>query len=355
MLIKPEVEKFARIKVVGIGGGGCNAVSSMVARNVISGVDFVGINTDKQALDNSACPTKVQIGEDLTKGLGSGANPEIGRKAAEESAEKIKAAVAGSDMVFLTAGLGGGTGTGASPIVAKIAKSLGALTIGVVTKPFSFEGNKRSLVAQDGAEALRGEVDALITIPNQRLLEIVDKKMTILEAFDLADSVLSQGVQGISDLIILPGLVNVDFADVKTIMTDAGSALMGVGTASGEDRALVAAKQAISSPLLEVTIDGAKGILFNVTGGKDLTMNEVDEAARVVSDAADSEANIIFGAAIDESLSDSIKITVVATGFDSRRRQTGRIKDESVPETFPDSASGDRFDIPAYLRAGKGI
>ena len=355
MLIKPEVESFAKIKVVGIGGGGCNAVSSMVTGNVISGVDFVCINTDKQALNNSNCPVKVQIGENLTKGLGSGANPEIGRKAAEESVEKIKEVLMGADMVFLTAGLGGGTGTGASPIVAKVAKSIGALTISVATKPFAFEGTKRALSAEDGVASLKGEVDALIIIPNQRLLEVVDKKMTILEAFSLADSVLSQGVAGISDLIILPGLINVDFADVKTIMTNAGSALMGIGVASGEDRAVVAAKQAISSPLLEVTIDGAKGILFNVTGGKDLTMNEVDEAARIVSEAADKEANIIFGAAIDETLEDKIKITVVATGFELGTR---RKKDESPSApTFADTTppGTDRFDIPSYLRTGKGI
>jgi len=356
MLIKPEIsESFAKIKVVGIGGGGCNAVSSMVSGNTVSGVDFVCINTDKQALNNSNSPVKVQIGENLTKGLGSGANPEIGRKAAEESVEKIKEVLMGADMVFLTAGLGGGTGTGASPIVAKVAKSIGALTIGVATKPFAFEGTKRALSAEDGVASLKGEVDALIIIPNQRLLEVVDKKMTILEAFSLADSVLSQGVQGISDLIVLPGLINVDFADVKTIMTNAGSALMGIGVAAGDDRAVMAAKQAISSPLLEVTIDGAKGILFNVTGGKNLTMNEVDEAARVVSEAADKEANIIFGAAIDETLEDKIKITVVATGFELGTRKK---KDESPSTTtFSDTTipGTDRFDIPSYLRSGKGI
>ena len=356
MLIKPEIsESFAKIKVVGIGGGGCNAVSSMVSGNTVSGVDFVCINTDKQALNNSNSPVKVQIGENLTKGWGSGANPEIGRKAAEESVEKIKEVLMGADMVFLTAGLGGGTGTGASPIVAKVAKSIGALTIGVATKPFAFEGTKRALSAEDGVASLKGEVDALIIIPNQRLLEVVDKKMTILEAFSLADSVLSQGVQGISDLIVLPGLINVDFADVKTIMTNAGSALMGIGVAAGDDRAVMAAKQAISSPLLEVTIDGAKGILFNVTGGKNLTMNEVDEAARVVSEAADKEANIIFGAAIDETLEDKIKITVVATGFELGTRKK---KDESPSTTtFSDTTipGTDRFDIPSYLRSGKGI
>lgn len=351
MLIKPEVESFAKIKVVGIGGGGCNAVSSMVSQNTISGVDFVCINTDKQALSSANSPVKVQIGENLTRGLGSGANPEVGRKAADESVERIKEVLAGADMVFLTAGLGGGTGTGASPIIAKIAKSLGSLTIGVATKPFAFEGTKRATVAEDGVAALKSEVDALIVIPNQRLLEVVDKKMTILEAFGLADSVLAQGVQGISDLIVLPGLINVDFADVKTIMTNAGSALMGIGVASGEDRAVLAAKQAISSPLLEVTIDGAKGILFNVTGGKDLTMNEVDEAARVVSGAADKDANIIFGAAIDESLEDKIRITVVATGFDMGAKKRG---EEKGAEMFSENVGRDKFDIPSYLRS-RGI
>ena len=356
MLIKPEVEKFAKIKVVGIGGGGCNAVSSMVSGSQISGVDFVCINTDKQALNNSQAPVKVQIGDNLTKGLGSGANPEVGKKAAEESIEKIKEVLVGADMVFLTAGMGGGTGTGASPIVAKISRSMGALTIGVVTKPFVFEGAHRRVVAEEGVDGLRDKVDTMIVIPNQRLLEVVDSKVTILEAFNLADSVLAQGVQGISDLIVLPGLINVDFADVKTIMTSAGSALMGIGFASGEDRAVVAARQAISSPLLEVTVDGAKGILFNVTGSKDLTMNEVDEAARIIAEAADKDANIIFGAAIDETLEDKIKITVIATGFELGAKKKSLEKTTAAFSTdFENSGPTDKFDIPSFLRAGKSL
>lgn len=351
MLIKPEIERFAKIKVVGIGGGGGNAISSMVSKNAISGVDFVSINTDRQALGSLNCPVKVQIGENLTKGLGSGANPEIGRKAAEESQEKIKEVLSNSDMVFITAGLGGGTGTGASPIVAKISRDLGALTVGVVTKPFAFEGTKRSTVAEDGIADLKGEVDALITIPNQRLLEIVDQKMTILEAFDLADSVLAQGVAGISDLIVLPGLINVDFADVKTIMENSGSALMGVGEASGEDKAVLAARQAVSSPLLEVTIDGAKGILFNIAGGPDLTMSEVDAAARVISEAADPDANIIFGAAIDENLKGKIKITVIATGFEGNFRKPSRFLNGPQAEPIEATTGEDKFDIPSYLRS----
>ena len=363
MLIKPEVEKFAKIKVVGVGGGGCNAITSMMSGGMIRGVDFIAINTDKQALSINSAPLKVQIGEDLTKGLGSGANPEVGRKAAEESTEKIKSAIEGADMVFITAGMGGGTGTGAAPIVASIAKKIGALTVGVVTKPFSFEGSRRSAVAEEGTIALRDKVDALITIPNQKLLEVVEKKMTILEAFRLADSILTSGVQGISDLIVLPGLINVDFADVKTVMTNAGSALMGIGMSSGEDRAVVAAKNAISSPLLDVSISGATGILFNIIGGSDLSMYEVDEAAKIISQEASPEANIIFGAAIDESLGDQIKITVIATGFELQSKGSGSslskevgaaLKTEGETLTSEESiGSGDRFDIPSFLRQTK--
>ena len=276
MLIKPEIEKFANIKVLGIGGGGGNALNSMIDLQQIQGVEFVAINTDAQALSVNNAPAKIQIGEQLTGGLGSGANPEVGRKAAEESVEQVKVVIEGSDMVFLTAGLGGGTGTGASPIIAGISKSLGALTIGVVTKPFEFEGRRRMQQADEGIVNLKDKVDALITIPNQKLLEIVDKKMSILDAFRVADGVLGQGVQGVSDLIVMPGLINVDFADVRTIMTDAGSALMGIGRSSGERRAEEAAKAAISSPLLELDIEGARGILFNIIGGPDLTMHEVD-------------------------------------------------------------------------------
>jgi len=366
MLIKPEVERFAKIRVVGVGGGGCNALNSMIALQQIQGVEFVAVNTDAQALSISQAPTKIQIGEDLTRGLGSGASPDIGRKAAEESAEKVKAYLEGSDMVFITCGMGGGTGTGGSPVIATIARSVGALTVGVVTKPFEFEGRIRMRNAEAGIEGLREKVDALITIPNQKLLEVVEKKMSILDAFKMADNVLGQGVQGISDLIVMPGLVNVDFADVKTIMTAAGSALMGIGRGSGENRAQMAARAAISSPLLEVDIDGAKGILFNVIGGPDLGMHEIDEAARIISEAADPEANIIFGATIDEKATDQIKITVIATGFDveatkafqklQERQALGESKpepasEESVtPEEKGPANYEEDFEIPAFLR-----
>ena len=315
-LVKPDSNAFAKIKVIGVGGGGGNAINTMMGIQKIKGVEFVSINTDSQALLNNQATTKVQIGDSLTKGLGSGADPEIGEQAAEESRENIQEIVAGTDMVFITAGMGGGTGTGASPIIAEIAKESGALTVGVVTKPFTFEGKRRMILAEEGIAALKSKVDTLIVIPNQRLIDVVDKKMTLLEAFKVADSVLGQGVQGISDLITMPGLINVDFADVRAIMTDAGSALMGIGRGVGEGRAITAAKAAIESPLLEVSINGARGILFNITGGQDMTMSEVNEAAQIISQAADSDANIIFGAAIDDTMGDEIKISVIATGFD---------------------------------------
>src|SRR3989339_1287041 len=321
MLIKPDIARFAKIKVVGIGGGGCNAVSSMISSTQITGVDFIGVNTDAQALLTCQAPVKIQIGDDLTKGLGAGGDPEIGRQAAEESKEKIREALVDSDMVFLTCGEGGGTGTGATPTIAELAKDMGALTVAVVTKPFQFEGARRMVTAEEGIGNLKDKVDTLIVIPNQRLLEVIDKKMTLLEAFRVADSVLSQGVQGIADLITMPGLINVDFADVRTIMTNAGSSLMGIGTGVGENRAATAARTAIASPLLEVSIDGAKGILFNITGGNDLTMAEVDEAAKQIASAVDPDANIIFGATIDESLVDQIRITVIATGFDETKKR----------------------------------
>ncbi len=321
MLIKPDLARFAKIKVVGVGGAGCNAVTSMIGTGTMNGVDFVGINTDAQALLKCQATTKIQVGENLTKGLGSGGNPEIGQKAAEESGEKIKEKISDADMVFITCGEGGGTGTGATPIVADIAKASGALTVAVVTKPFVFEGTKRMVTAEEGLMNLKDKVDTLITIPNQRILEVVDKKVSLLEAFKMVDSVLASGVQGISDLITMPGLVNVDFADVRTIMNNAGSALMGIGIGSGENRAGMAARQAISSPLLEITIDGAKGVLFNIIGGADMTMVEVDEAAKIISSAADADANIIFGATLDESMVDQIKITVIATGFDESRQR----------------------------------
>ncbi len=321
MLIKPDVQKFAKIKVIGLGGGGSNSLNSMISLQQIQGVEFVAINTDAQALMNNQSPTKVQIGETLTKGLGSGGDPEVGRQAAEESTQKLQDVLTDADMVFLTAGMGGGTGTGSIPIVAQIAKNIGALTVAVVTKPFAFEGTRRMMVAEEGVETLKDKVDALIIIPNQRLLETVEKNMTLQEAFKLADSVLGQGVQGISDLIVIPGLINVDFADVKTIMSNAGSALMGIGMAGGENRAAAAARMAISSPLLEVSIEGAKGVLFNIVGGPDLSMSEVNEAAQIIAQAADPDANIIFGATIKDDQLDQIKVSVIATGFDETRRR----------------------------------
>jgi len=369
MLIKPQTTNFAKIRVLGIGGGGMNALNSMIVTDDVRGVDFIAVNTDAQVLLASQSSTKIQIGENLTKGLGSGGNPEIGRQAAEESYEKIKEFIDGSDMVFITAGMGGGTGTGASSVIARAAKEIGALTVAVVTKPFAFEGTRRMVVAEDGIEELRDKVDTLIVIPNQRILDVVDKKVSLLEAFRVADSVLTQGVQGISDLITIPGLINVDFADVKTVMTNAGSALMGIGTGVGENRAQTAARAAIASPLLEISMDGARGVLFNITGGSDLTMAEVDEAAKIISSAADPDANIIFGATIDETMHDQIKISVIATGFD-RTRQTlkefvkpiinnAALKQEIAdnnqqapnPQDVPQDDSGDdAWDIPAFLR-----
>lgn len=316
MQIKPEIERFAKIRVVGVGGAGCNVVNTMVESRQINGVDFIAVNTDAQALSVSKAFVKIPIGQELTNGLGAGANPEVGKKAAQESEELLKTNLQNSDMVFITAGMGGGTGTGAAPIIARVAKELGALTIGVVTKPFNFEGRRRMDNAERGIEELKKEVDALITIPNNKLIEIADESMTFQEAFRVSDSVLHQGVQGISDLIVMPGLINVDFADVRTIMKDAGSALMGIGIGSGQGRAAAAAKAAISSPLLEVSIEGATGILFNIIGGGDLSMKEVDEAANIIRNAASEDANIIFGTTIDESLQDQVKITVIATGFD---------------------------------------
>ncbi len=351
-LVKPTNATFAKIKVLGVGGGGGNAVNSMIESGQIEGVEFISINTDAQALLPSKAETKLQIGQNFTKGLGSGADPDVGKVAADESREKIKDILFDSDMVFITAGMGGGTGTGASPIIAEIAKEAGALTVAVVTKPFAFEGVQRMRTAEEGIEELKEKVDTLIVIPNQRLMEVVDKKMTLLDAFKLADNVLGQGVQGISDLITVPGLINVDFADVKTIMTESGSALMGIGEASGENRAATAARMAISSPLLEISIDGAKGILYNITGGEDMGMTEVSDASAIIANAADEDANIIFGATIDKNMGTNIKISVIATGFDgykynarnvfgaysqqSRRKiqteTTAEIEEESTPK-----------------------
>lgn len=324
-LVKPDSARIAKIKVIGIGGGGGNAVASMVEGDDIQGVEFIVINTDAQVLLANKAPTKLQIGEKLTKGLGVGGNPDIGKQAAEESVEKVKELLVDSDMVFLTCGMGGGTGTGASPTIAHLAKEVGALTVGVVTKPFAFEGTRRMVIADDGVEDLREEVDTLIVIPNQRLMDVIDRKMTLLEAFKVADSVLGQAVGGIADIITTPGLINVDFADVRTIMQDAGTALLGIGTGVGENRAQMAARAAISSPLLDLSIDGASGVLFNITGGADLTMFEVDEAARIISSSADADANIIFGAVIKEELVDQLRITVIATGFDETRARLAQL------------------------------
>jgi len=309
-----DVEQFAQIKVIGVGGGGNNAVNRMIDQN-LKGVQFIAINTDKQALYTSRAEYKIQIGEKLTRGLGAGANPDIGSKAAEESRDDIFHALQGADMVFITAGMGGGTGTGAAPIVAQIAKEMGILTVGVVTKPFTFEGKRRLAHAEKGIEELKKRVDTLVTIPNDRLLQVVERRTSIVDAFRIADDVLRQGVQGISDLIAIPGLVNLDFADVKTIMFERGLAHMGIGKASGDHRAAEAARQAIHSPLLETTINGSKGVLLNITGGTNLMLHEVNEAAEIVSEAADPDANIIFGAVIDENMKDEIRITVIATGF----------------------------------------
>jgi cell division protein FtsZ len=319
--VKPDIETFAKIKVVGIGGGGGASVNRMISDN-IKGVEFIVVNTDVQALNQNLAPRKIPIGKTLTRGLGAGMNPEIGSRAAEENQNEIREALSGADMVFLTCGLGGGTGTGAIPEVAKLAKDIGALTVAVVTKPFTFEGAQRRRIADDGFDRLLQHVDAIITIPNDRVLQIIDKKTSLIDAFNVVDDVLRQGVQGIAELITLPGLINVDYADVKAIMENSGSALMGIGRASGENRAVEAAKQAIASPLLELSIDGAKGILFTISGGSDLGMHEVAEAAKVITSSADEDAKVIFGANINESMSEEVHITVVATGFDSRERRT---------------------------------
>jgi cell division protein FtsZ len=319
MPLRSDSENFALIKVIGVGGGGSNAVNRMI-RAEMMGVEFIAVNTDAQALLQSDAPHKIRIGDKLTRGLGAGADPGVGQRAAEEDSEKIYEALKDSDMIFITAGMGGGTGSGAAPVIAEIAKDLGALTVGVVTKPFSFEGMRRKLVAEQYTETLKEKVDTLITIPNDRLREVVDKKTSIIDAFRVVDDVLRQGVQGISDLITVPGLINLDFADVKTIMRDAGSSMMGIGIGTGENRAVDAARAAVMSPLLEVNIQGARGILFNVTGGSDLGIFEVNEAAEVIKEAADPEANIIFGTVIDDRMRDEIKVTVIATGFDSSKK-----------------------------------
>ncbi len=384
-LVKPDSARIAKIKVIGVGGGGGNAVSSMVENAAISGVEFIAANTDAQVLLTNKAPTKIQIGEKITKGLGVGGNPEIGAQAAEESIEKIKDLMIDTDMVFVTAGMGGGTGTGAAPVIAKIARDSGALTVGIVTKPFAFEGTRRAVAAEEGIEKLREAVDTLIVIPNQRLMDVIDRKMSLVDAFKVVDSVLEQGVSGIAEIITTPGLVNVDFADVKTIMSQAGTALLGIGTGVGENRAQMAARAAVSSPLLDLSIEGARGVLFNIAGGKDMTMFEVDEAAKTISQAADQDANIIFGAVIKDDLIDQIRITVIATGFDETRsriaqmRTSGtrpviqgvvseQIKNEELKNNKgsiaddtkdyeitdeKDDIFGEKFDIPAFLRKGR--
>ncbi len=328
--IVPEVQTFARIKVVGVGGGGGAAIERMISSK-IQGVEFVTVNTDAQALHFSSAPRKVHIGKETTRGLGAGADPAVGRKAAEESEAEIYEMLKGADMVFVSLGYGGGTGSGAGPFIAGAAKELGALVVGIGTRPFTFEGERRRRIADVAAEELKDNVDTLITIPNDRLLHMIDRKTSLLDAFKVVDDVLQQGVQGISDLITIHGLINLDFADIKAIMTDAGSALMGIGRAAGDNRAIQAAKQAIDSPLLEVSIEGAKGVLFNITGGRNMTMHEIDEAAKTITDAVDPDANIIFGAVLDESLDDDIKITVCATGFDPAKHPKTVEEEDTEP------------------------
>ena len=359
----------ATIKVIGVGGAGNNAVNRMIDAG-IKGVDFIAVNTDRQALQQSKANTKIQIGEKITRGLGAGANPDIGAQSAEESKSEVAEVLRGADMVFVTAGMGGGTGTGAAPIVASTAKEMGILTIGVVTKPFTFEGKKRLSQAERGVESLKGKVDTLVVIPNDKLLQVIDRKTSMIEAFRMADDVLRQGVQGISDLISVPGVINLDFADVRTIMLNQGMAHMGIGCASGENRAEDAAKQAIQSPLLETSIEGARGIIINITGGSDMGLHEANTAAELVQRSADPEANIIFGTVIDDSMGDEIQITVIATGFEKeeerrpgsqyenivadawRKRSTNTIS--SVSPSSSNDSNGD-LDIPTFLRKNKGL
>ncbi|RST75410.1 cell division protein FtsZ [Siminovitchia acidinfaciens] len=367
-----NIDSLATIKVIGVGGGGNNAVNRMIEHEV-QGVEFIAVNTDAQALNLSKAEIKMQIGAKLTRGLGAGANPEVGKKAAEESKEQIEEALKGADMVFVTAGMGGGTGTGAAPVIAQIAKDLGALTVGIVTRPFTFEGRKRATQASGGIDAMKEAVDTLIVIPNDRLLEIVDKSTPMLEAFREADNVLRQGVQGISELIAVPGLINLDFADVKTIMTNKGSALMGIGVATGESRAVEAAKKAISSPLLETSIDGAQGVLMNISGGANLSLFEVQEAADVVATASDQEVNMIFGSVINDNLKEEIVVTVIATGFNDAKPQKkqqaplfGQMRQQQAPmqnreqkreevqeqpvRSNQQQSLEDTLDIPTFLR-----
>ena len=346
-------ENFAQIRVVGVGGGGSNAVNRMISEG-LQGVDFIAVNTDAQALMLSDAPIRLRIGDGVTRGLGAGGNPEEGQKAAEESVDEIREVLQGSDMVFITAGMGGGTGTGAAPVIARVAKEeIKALTIGVVTRPFAFEGAKRAKAAVEGIERLKQVVDTLIVIPNDRLLEITEKRVSLQDAFRLADDVLRQGIQGITEVITVPGLINLDFADVKAIMQEGGAALMAVGHGSGENRAIEAAQQAISSRLLDITIDGARGILFNITGGPDMTLFEVNEAASIIRETAHEDVNLIFGAVIDESMGDEVRITVIATGFDREEppmRREARVRRELQDVVAPQTIDRDNLDIPAFLR-----
>ena len=349
--VKPAVETFAKIKVIGVGGSGNSAINRMI-QSKIRGVEFIAVNTDVQALHHSHAPVKIHIGKSVTRGLGAGMDPDMGKRAAEENANEIREALKDADMVFVTCGLGGGTGTGAAPVVAEIARELGALTVAVVTKPFAFEGAKRRELAEQGHQELKERLDTIITIPNDRVLGMIDKKTSLLDAFKIVDDVLRQGVQGISELITVPGLINVDFADVRTIMFGQGSALMGIGHASGENRAAEAAKSAIASPLLEVSIDGARGILFTITGGPGLSMHEVAEAAKVITSSADEGAKVIFGAVLDETMKDELKVTVVATGFDGKSHMASSVK--SVLSAGAVSPSGNKFieRTPAKPQAG---
>jgi cell division protein FtsZ len=365
MQASPNMESFARIKVVGVGGGGSNAVNRMIEEG-LAGIEFVAVNTDAQALLLSEAQTRVRIGDKLTRGLGAGGNPEMGQKAAEESAEEIYEVLKGADMVFIAAGIGGGTGTGAAPIIAQISREIGALTIGVVTRPFTFEGAKRAASADGGIERLKEHVDTLIVIPNDRLLQIADKRASLQDSFKLADDVLRQGIQGISELITVPGLINLDFADVRTIMSEGGAALMAVGRSTGEERAREAAEKAISSELLDITIDGARGILFNVTGGNDLSLFEVNQAAAIIKETAHPDVNLIFGAVIDPSMGEELRVTVIATGFErsgmvrraTRRRGLAKVDgreegtgQQTAADVFqPHSFDVNDLDIPAFLR-----
>ena len=353
----PDIKELKpRILVLGVGGAGGNAINGMIEAG-LQGVEFIAVNTDAQALYHSEAAVKINIGKATTRGLGAGSNPDLGRQAAEESIDVIKDAIEGADMIFITCGLGGGTGTGGAPVIANLAKEMGILTVAVVTKPFSFEGQRRKNQCDEGFENLKNKVDTLITIPNDKILAIIDKKTPLNEAFAVVDDVLRQGVQGIADLITVHGMINVDFADIKSVMENAGSALMGIGYGTGESRASEAAKAAVESPLLELSIDGAKGVLFNITGGNDLSMFEVDEAARVITEAADPEANIIFGAVINDSYTGEIKITVVATGFDYKQNESSIVRPTSAfsapsidSSSMPIKQTENELDIPAFIR-----